>query len=167
MTMKVKTPGPDAPASVPEPIPANSLAKRGVSQEVLREMAATRDDGSIALHVDLDALLDADIAAWRPEAGDKLIGHIVNIEIAGQQSVFGSYPLLTIVRDTTGELVNFHAFHTVARTELGRKSVGIGDRIGVKYLGLTDGGAYGTYEDYRVVVEPKRGTKLTTELVKP
>lgn len=113
----------------------------------------------------LDRLLDLEVSGWRPEPGDKVVGKVVNVEIAGQGSPFGAYPLLTIVTDDTGEIVNVHAFHTVLRAELGRKLVGTGDRVGIKYLGVKDGGSFGTYENYRVIVQGSDPLRLSAETV--
>lgn len=137
------------------PIPTEAPAKgsSGVPADLLTDMAAGRTTPDSSTPIDLDTLLDQDITAWRPEVGDKLIGRVLNVEVAGQDSTFGAYPLLTVRRDGDGQLVNLHAFHGVIRKELARKGVGEGDRIGVKYLGTAEGGDFGEYENYRVVVE--------------
>lgn len=96
--------------------------------------------------------LDADFApAWRPEAGDKLVGVIVGIgERAGE---YDPYPIIT-VRQDDGTEVAFHAFHTVAASELAKVQPKIGERIGVLYRGKVDGKAGGpSYHAYRVKVD--------------
>lgn len=152
------------PATTPSRSPAEGLpapvhgAPSGIPADVLTDMAAGRSEPTSS-PLDIDALLDQDIAAWRPEAGEKLIGRVVLVDIAGVDSTFGAYPLLTIRRDDNGELVNVHAFHGVLRKELMRREVGEGDRLGIKYFGTAEGGDYGSYENYRVVVE--RAAHLT------
>ena len=102
---------------------------------------------------DIMELLEADIEAWRPETGDVVIGHIVMLKTAGEGTAFGSYPLITIQADNDGSLVNVHAFHTVLRNELMRAEIGVGDRIGIKYMGHSDGGDFNGFENYRVIAD--------------
>lgn len=132
----------------------------GIPSEMLVAMSQHREERPLGDYFDLERLLDQDIAGWRPNPGDKLIGTVVNLEIGGQGSTFGTYPLLTIRVDETGEFVNVHAFHTVLRVELGRKQVGMGDRIGIKYIGAVEGGDFGSYEAYKVVSVPQTGNRL-------
>jgi hypothetical protein len=156
-----------APPATDNSAGAEGLAKttKGVPADLLTDMATSGDRFVDQGPLDLDFLLESDPDGWTPREGDKLVGRVLNIETGGQGSQYGSYPLLLIRRDGDGQLVNVHAFHTVLRTELGRKAVGVGDRIGIKYMGLADGGDFGTYENYRVVTEPAPGKRLSVESV--
>ncbi|HXF37595.1 MAG TPA: hypothetical protein VNO17_10520 [Actinomycetota bacterium] len=88
---------------------------------------------------------------WRPEPGDKLVGTI--IELGERASEYGgSYPLVTVMTDDGREVV-WHAFHTVARSELARQRPEVGDRIAAKYWGRDEDRGY---ERYRVLVEHRR-----------
>lgn len=87
---------------------------------------------------------------WRPDAGEQLVGTIV--EISSGRGDYGEYPLLVVEKaDGTGD-VAVHAFHTVLKSELAAKRPSEGDRIGIKYLGIPAGKKY---ESYRVVLERK------------
>lgn len=99
----------------------------------------------------LEDMLDMEIDAWRPEAGDVVIGRVLRIMEAGEHSPFGRYPIVTIQRDSDGQCVNVHSFHSVLRRELSRQEVGEGDRVGIKYMGEVKGGDYGKFENYRVI----------------
>jgi hypothetical protein len=101
----------------------------------------------------LDDLIDMDVEGWRPDRNEKLVGRVALIQTAGEGSQFGSYPLLTIVRDSDGDVVNVHCFHEVLRREVARQEVGVGDHIAIKYLGLTEGGGFGKFENYRLINE--------------
>lgn len=147
----------------PTPTEAPAKGSPGVPADLLNDMAAGRVTPDSSSPIDLDSLLDQYITAWRPDVGDKLIGRVINVEIAGQDSSFGAYPLLTVRTDASGELVNVHAFHGVLRKELARKGVGEGDRVGLKYLGTAEGGDFGEYENYRVVVE-RQGRATVAEI---
>jgi hypothetical protein len=90
-------------------------------------------------------------AAWRPEAGDQLIGEVVEI---GQRNGYDDrpYPIIT-VRQDDGEELAFHAFHTVAVNELAAAKPQIGERIGIVYRGqkvARDGRT--KFHAYRVVM---------------
>lgn len=84
--------------------------------------------------------VDRDVVAWMPErAGDKVIGKLIDISEAGQDSEFGEYPML-VIETPTGRLVAVHAFHTVLRREIGRKvnakdPMVVGDLVAVAYRG--------------------------------
>lgn len=86
-------------------------------------------------------------SAWRPEPGDSLIGRVV--EIDSRTTEYGAYPMVTVQIDD-GTEVCFHAFHSVAKSELARRRPGVGDKIGVKFLGKPAGKSY---ENYKIVVE--------------
>lgn len=106
---------------------------------------------------DLMDRLDREPEAWLPEAGDKITGRIVEVGEAGHASEYGKYPILIIesVDVKTGEIVEtvLHCFHTVLRNAIERVNPEVGDTIGVAYKGLKEGGAFGTFENYRVVIE--------------
>lgn len=82
----------------------------------------------------LEERLDAPAEAWKPEAGDKLIGEILDLDERESNYDDQPYPLVTVLSDD-GEERAFHAFHTVARRELGRLRPRIGERIGIAYHG--------------------------------
>lgn len=83
---------------------------------------------------------------WRPEAGDQIVGTIV--DISEGEGDYGPYPIVTI-ETADGDLA-VHAFHTVLRKELAAKRPVEGDRVGIKYLGIPAGKKY---EAYRVALE--------------
>lgn len=96
-------------------------------------------------------LLEGDDFAppWRGEPGEILIGKVTMISrVAGK---FGAYPCVTIQKDD-GEELAFHAFRSVAKSELARCRPVLGDEIGILYQGPqkdTD------YHMYRIRVNRK------------
>ena len=94
--------------------------------------------------------LEKDVAAWRPDPEDKLVGTVV--EVDERVSDYGPYPLL-IVETEDGDEIVFHAFHTVAKNELGRLAPSVGDQIGIIYGGKDEDRKY---EKYRVVLDRVR-----------
>jgi hypothetical protein len=84
---------------------------------------------------------------WKPAPGDKLVGTVAGLD--ERTTEYGTYPIVTIQTDT-GQELDFHAFHTVAKNELARQRPVVGDEIAVKYFGRDDERGY---ERYRVVIE--------------
>jgi hypothetical protein len=98
----------------------------------------------------LSESLDAEFApAWKPSPGDKLTGVVA--DLSEREGYNGDpYPIVTIERDD-GSRLAFHAFHGVARNELGRLQPRVGQGIGIKYEGKTktaDGKT--TYHAYKI-----------------
>jgi hypothetical protein len=96
----------------------------------------------------IDHRLDAETTGWKPAAGDKLVGVIVDID--ERDAGYGPYPVVTILSDDDSKQYAFHGFHTVARSELAKAKPQVGEQIGVKYLGKPEGKKY---ESYRVTVD--------------
>jgi hypothetical protein len=96
--------------------------------------------------VTLEERLDSTSEPWKPSPGDKLVGTVVDID--ERDAGYGSYPVVTVL-DDTGAQWAFHAYHTVAKSELAKARPVVGDRIGVKYLGRHEGKQY---EAYKVTV---------------
>jgi len=90
--------------------------------------------------------LDAVAVAWRPKAGEKLIGTIIDVDV--RTGEYGAYPIVTIASDEGAE-VAVHCFHAVLKSEFSKRPPRAGERVGLKYLGLTEKG----YESYRVAWE--------------
>lgn len=91
--------------------------------------------------------LDRTTVAWKPEEGDSLTGRVIDIEQV--ENEYGVYPALTVLTDD-GQEKTWHAFTTVARSEVAKRRPKVGDSIGVKYLGQPTGKSY---KLWRVVVE--------------
>lgn len=105
--------------------------------------------------MNISDLLDRDPENWDPNPGDKLVGTLV--EITTRDNGHGPYPLVEI-ETADGRLVHFHAWHTVAASELAQKNPAPGDRVGVKYLGVPAGKSY---ESYRVMIERQTPAPVT------
>lgn len=72
---------------------------------------------------------------WRPTAGDKIEGTVV--DIATGDGGYGPYPIVTLEVEGGSE-VSVHAFHHVLRTELARRRPRVGNELAIKYIGKTD-----------------------------
>jgi hypothetical protein len=96
--------------------------------------------------------LNAEFAqAWKPDPGDVLVGEV--IELSERDGGYGSYPIVT-VRQDNGEEAAFHAYHTVAASQLAEQRPAIGERVGIKYRGRVKGdGPHGPYHSYTVKVD--------------
>jgi hypothetical protein len=101
--------------------------------------------------------LDAGNAeAWKPEPNDELIGKVVGL--SRRTTEWGPYQIVTVQRED-GTTAAFHAYHTVAANLLKDEQPGIGDEIGIRYLGKVDApnSQYGSYEGYKLVVDHPDG----------
>lgn len=73
--------------------------------------------------------------AWVPDQpGDELQGKIVSVERAWSDYKNGFYPILRIETDT-GEVKAFHAFRTVALSQVLAKRPTTGEVVKITYLG--------------------------------
>lgn len=90
----------------------------------------------------LEEQLFTDTEAWMAAPGEVLVGLVVNID--RRTSAYGPYPSVTVRKEDGEELV-FHAFRTVAKSELSRCRPVIGDQIGILYEGQVKGGDYHGY----------------------
>ena len=97
-------------------------------------------------HDDLAADLERESTAWKPDAGEVLIGEL--IEVSEWDGGYGTYPVLTL-KDADGQLIDVHCFHTVLRSEVGRLNPDVGTTLGIKYQGKVEGRS-GSYHGYRV-----------------
>jgi hypothetical protein len=101
-------------------------------------------------------LVDKDVIAWRPEAGDVVAGTLRDISESSEGD-FGSYIIL-LIETPTGKLVQVHCFHTVLRRDIERRlqrgTLKTGDEIAIKYVGEADRAGKGKSAAnlYRVVV---------------
>lgn len=101
---------------------------------------------------ELAKLLDQPVAkGWVPQPGDKVTGTVIDVDTA--TSEYGEYPLIEVQRPD-GSTVAVHAFHTVLKKRIESKRPKIGDRIGIVYFGKDEGGKFGGFENYKVVVMP-------------
>ena len=101
----------------------------------------------------LEERLDSFADPWKPNAGEKLVGTVVDLD--ERDGEFGKYPIVT-VRTGEGDDLAFHAFHTVARNELAKQRPQVGERIGIAYRGKPVGK---TYESYRIIVDRDGGAR--------
>ncbi len=101
---------------------------------------------------------------WKPEPGEKLIGELVDFDL--RESEYGDpYPILT-VEATEGSTMNgkpisgehaWHAFHTMARSEVARKRPQIGETVGIAYHGKgTAAPGMNAPERWRMIVDRPR-----------
>ena len=97
----------------------------------------------------LEDRLDTFAEAWRPKAGDKLIGTVVDLDERESEYDEEPYPIVP-VRTDDGQELAFHGFDTVARNELAKQRPRVSERIGIAYHGVPEGRKY---EAYRIIVE--------------
>lgn len=102
------------------------------------QVAVSAEDAAM-----LEKLLAGDTEAWMAEPGETLIGTIVDLQ--DRTSKFGAYPAITVRKDD-GEELTFHAFRSVAKSELAKVRPVVGDRIGILYIGPQPGIDYHLYK---------------------
>jgi len=97
-----------------------------------------------------DRLNLPDPEPWKPEAGDSVIGTLV--DIGEREGDWGPYPVFIIETEdgTPDPVVAVHAFHGVLKNELANAQ--IGDEVGIAYRGMKKGKTQ-DYENYKVVIE--------------
>jgi hypothetical protein len=96
--------------------------------------------------------------AWRPVAGDVLIGELLEVRwLSGYDE--RPYPLLVVRRESDGRAIGLHAFHQVLRDELRAQRPRLGERLGVRYLGRVDG----RYESYRLAIDRAAPAEISWE----
>ena len=78
----------------------------------------------------------------------KLIGEVLSLDTRAD-AFDGDDDVIVTVRTDAGDELAFHAFHTVARTELSRARPKVGYWIGVKYGGKHENG----YHVWRVALD--------------
>lgn len=106
----------------------------------------------------LEDRLDSYAEAWRPKAGEKIVGEVIDVD--SRTTEYGTYPIVTLRTDEGTELA-IHGFHTVLKSEFSKARPEVGDRIGVKYLGKHEP----RYESYRVVRERAHGAALDWDAI--
>jgi hypothetical protein len=100
---------------------------------------------------DINRMLDSFPEGWRPKVGDKLIGAVIGLET--RTGEYGEYPIV-VVRTDEGQDFAFHAYHTVAKSELEKLQPQVGDRIGIAYHGPHPARGY---ERYRIIIVRRAG----------
>jgi hypothetical protein len=88
-------------------------------------------------------------AAWSPREDEALIGTITSVDT--REGSYGPYPILT-VRQDDGEERAFHAFHSVAKSELEGQEPQVGQRIKVVYKGKVTENVTRPYHSYSISV---------------
>lgn len=80
--------------------------------------------------------LDADAPmAWRPEEGEKLVGKVLSIvERISSYDGVTPYPLLEVLDEASGKVLQVHVFHEVLLGKLMEQQPKIGERVGIKYI---------------------------------
>jgi hypothetical protein len=86
--------------------------------------------------------------AWRPAAGEQLVGTVLSIT-ERESNYGGTYPLLVVATDD-GRALDVHAFESVLLDELAKLRPRVGERIGIAYLGKHEERGY---HRYRLVVD--------------
>lgn len=80
--------------------------------------------------------LDKDYAeGWRPTTGDTVIGEVTDIDTGYSEYNQTSYPIITVKRTGSDELVALHCFHDVLRKRILQLQPQIGETLGVMYKG--------------------------------
>jgi hypothetical protein len=97
--------------------------------------------------------------AWIPTTpGERLVGELVDIDIAFSEYRDSNYPLLTVRTDDGAELT-VHCFRVVLFNELMKWRPGVGERISIAYRGLGKAKAgMSPPHLYRVRVEGRSST---------
>ncbi len=80
---------------------------------------------------------------WDPSQGEQLIGGIV--EISERATKYGPYPLLVVRDDNDGAHVAVHCLRGGLLWPVVRAKPSVGDRVGIRYLGLSEDGKAHSY----------------------
>jgi spore germination protein YaaH len=100
--------------------------------------------------------LSKNAEGWMPKPGDMVTGDITDIDFFTGD--YGTYPILTIMDEETGDEIAVHCFHTVLKNEIAKKQPAVGDYCGIVYHGKKEGKrGGGSYESYRVRFERVTG----------
>lgn len=99
----------------------------------------------------LSAALDLEEEAWIPQPGDEVVGRVITRKDVPSEFPPGHYPMVQILT-LAGKIVDVHGFHTVLRAAIEGGKPEYGDLFACRYLGPREGGAFGSYENYRVIV---------------
>jgi hypothetical protein len=113
--------------------------------------------------------LDAEAEKWVHEPGDKLLGDVLDVDTYVGDRGYEPCPMLTVevAEGSTeeggkpirpGEERIFYASRTVARSEVEKASLAVGDTVGIKYQGLAAGKDYYGYK-IRVLQSEAAGAK--------
>jgi hypothetical protein len=99
----------------------------------------------------LSAQLDSLPEGWRPKPGEKADRDRDRTRVATTD--YGEYPIVTVRTDDGADFA-FHAYHTVARSELEKQKPKVGDLIGIAHHGPHPARGY---ERYRIVIPTGAG----------
>lgn len=72
---------------------------------------------------------------WRPKEGDEIRGQLRTITRGWSDWQNAFYPILTIAKDGTGELVSLHCFHDVLLKQVLSLKPKIGEYVGCRFHG--------------------------------
>ncbi|MCA1839941.1 MAG: hypothetical protein LC723_06380 [Actinobacteria bacterium] len=71
--------------------------------------------------------------AWRPNVGNTLTGAVAHIE--KRTTEYGTYPVVYIAKEDTGELFAVHAFHQTLKDGLKELAPQRGEFVSITYAG--------------------------------
>ena len=100
-------------------------------------MAEVKINGKVMDAVDLAELAE-DADGWRPEAGDRVTGTVIQLTSGFSQyrGGDGTYPIVVLVNDSG--VIAIHAFHAILETRLIAARPQVGERLSVKYVGESE-----------------------------
>lgn len=105
------------------------------------------------------SMIDVAMAqAWRPNPGNTLVGALAHREM--RTTEYGTYPVVYIQKEETGELFAIHAFHQTLKDGLKTLAPQRGSFVSITYAGLKESntrkdskGDVVSYHHY-IVVDP-------------
>lgn len=103
----------------------------------------------------IEELLEIQSEAWKPEDGSpqSIVGELIErATMPGDK--YGPYPFLSILPDGSNTAWAVHAFGTVLQGEIAKQDPQVGDKVGLKFLGVPAGKEY---KLYKLVVIPGEG----------
>jgi hypothetical protein len=116
-----------------------ALENRGLFGDNIKDGVDEYANASEGLQKLLE-LVQKDVIAWRPEAGDVVAGVLRDVSESSEGD-FGSYIIL-LIETPTGKLVQVHCFHTVLRRDIERRlqrgTLKTGDEIAIMYVGESE-----------------------------
>jgi hypothetical protein len=111
-------------------------------------------------YADIERSLNRESENWRPtEAGEMVYGQVIGLTEVDSQ--YGTSPVVTLLTPDDRE-VKVHGFGQVLAGLIYGAGLDIGDRVGVKFLGLQTSKSGAQYKSWKLEVRDRDGRPKVT-----